>query len=186
VAAMKTEINLRTREFTIAREFYWPRVLATLAVLGVFVLFLGGSVFIYLFKLQLGIENKNLYQEKIALELEIAPLNELEAKVINLEKRAILYGLLEKSVIPWSQNFNIIFHLADANGLRANVMFANAEGNVQIEGKSATMRQVSLFTQALAAEQNSSSALHKIIAYNDKENQFDYGVAVTIVPGGDQ
>jgi len=28
VAAMKTEINLRTREFIIAREFYLPRFLA--------------------------------------------------------------------------------------------------------------------------------------------------------------
>ena len=35
---MKREINLRTREFTITREFYWPRLLTTLAVIALLVL----------------------------------------------------------------------------------------------------------------------------------------------------
>ena len=42
---MKTEINLRTREFVIAREFYWPRLLATLAVIALVVFLVGARFF---------------------------------------------------------------------------------------------------------------------------------------------
>ena len=183
---MKTEINLRPREFTIAREFYWPRVLATLAVIGLVALFLGGSIFIYLYQMQLAGENKNLIQEKTSLQTRVAPLEELEAKIIDLEKREKLATTLENGVHPWSSHFRMIYQVAQKNGLRVSSLSTATEKKVIIKGESASMRQIAFFMQALVREQGGGLAVHRYMTY-PQNNQFAYEIELTpTVGGGDQ
>lgn len=184
---MKTEINLRTREFTIARELYWPRLLATLAVIVLVVILVGGSVIVYLYQMQLAVENKNLAQEQALLEKQAAPLDELEARIKDLEKRAALADEIEKKAQPWSDNFRLFLNLARDNDLQTSYLSASPEGMVVIRGVKGTMRQVAFFVQDLAREMEGAVAVHRYVGYR-KDNKFDFEVELTttVAGGGEQ
>jgi Tfp pilus assembly protein PilN len=184
---MKTEINLRTREFTITRELYWPRLLVTLAVIVLIALFLGGSIFIYLYQMQLAVEIRNLAQEKATLQTRVTPLEELETKIRAIEKRERLAQIFENAIHPWSDHFRMIYRIAGEYGLRVTSLSTTSEGKVIIKGESASMRQISLFMQALVTEQGGGMAVHRHMRY-PKNNQFDCEIELTFeaASGGDQ
>lgn len=183
---MKTEINLRTREFTIAREFYLPRFLATLAVIGLLALVLGGTVFIFLYQMRLGVEYETLLQEKEALQVTVAPLEEIEARIRGLERREILMGSLESSLPPWSDSCRKIYRIAQENGPRVLVLNTGDEGMVNIEGESPSMRQAALFAQALEKDSEGSVAVNKYMIYSSNDNLFSYQIELTMADGGEQ
>ncbi|MFY9258282.1 MAG: hypothetical protein WAP05_06190 [Dethiobacteria bacterium] len=183
---MKTEINLRTREFIIAREFYLPRFLATLAVIGLVVLVLGGTIFIYLYQVRLEVEHEALLQEKAALEATVAPLKEIEAKLKSLESRESLLKSLETGSPPWSVSFKKIYGIAQATGPRVAVLDTGDEELFTIEGESPSMRQVALFTQALETDLDGRLALHKYIIYPSDSKQFVYEIELAFTDGGEQ
>lgn len=184
---MKTEINLRTREFTIAREFYWPRLLATLALIGMLAIIVGGSVFVYLYQMQLAVENRNLDQEQLSLQQQVAPLEELEARIKDLEKRAAIVEEFEKKVQPWSGNFRMILNMAQGNGLQASYLSCSPEGLVRIRGESNSMRQVALFMQDLSGAVEDAIAVHRYMSYpqNDKFG-FEVEFMTTVAGGGEK
>jgi Tfp pilus assembly protein PilN len=187
VDAMKTEINLRTREFTIAREFYWPRLLVTLAAIGLVVIIVGGSVFVYLYQMQLSVENRNLAQEQASLQQQVAPLEELEARLKELEKRAAIVEGFEEEIQPWSANFQLILNLALDNGLEATHLSASPEGEVLIKGRNGSMRQVALFVQDLAREMEGNIAVHRSMGYRQNEGfKFEVELTTNVAGGGEQ
>lgn len=185
---MKTEINLRTREFIITREFYWPRLLITLGVVALVAIFLGGSIFIYLYKMQLTLETKNLTQEKINLQARVAPLEELEIKINDLEKREKLADALMGETYPWSDHFRMIYHVAEANRLRATALMVVSDNMVLVRGESPSMRQIALLMQDLVEEQGGGFAIHKYMNY-PKNNRSIFEIELTLSDnskGGDQ
>ncbi len=183
---MKSEINLRTREFTISREFYLPRFLATLAVIGLLAIILGGTVFILVYQMKLGIDHEALLQEKAALQATVAPLEEIEAKIRDLERRESLMGSLESSLPPWSLSFKKIYSIAGENGPSAKILDTGTEGLLRIEGESPSLRQIALFAQALEKDTEGSVAVHKYMSYYSKNNIFTYQIELTMANGGEQ
>ncbi len=182
---MKKEINLRTREFTITREFYWPRLLTTLAVIALLVLIVGGSIFAYLYQMRLSVENNYLTQEKTSLQNRVAPIIEMENKIAGLEKREKLAGLLLTDRAPWSEHFNTIRRIAGECGVRTTSL-SNADMNrIRITGFSDSMRQISIFMQALADDEKSSSAAYKFMTLT-KDSGFNYEIELVLKTGGDQ
>lgn len=182
---MKTEINLRTREFTITREFYWPRLLTTLAVIALLVLILGGSVFVYLYQMQLSVENNYLTQERASLQNKVAPIVEMEGKIAGLEKREKLAGLLLTDRSPWSEHFNMIRRIAGECGVRTTSLSSAGADRVRITGFSDSMRQISIFLQALAADEKSSSAAYKFMTLT-RDSGFNFEIELVLATGGDQ
>ncbi|HPU00482.1 MAG: hypothetical protein GX866_02760 [Firmicutes bacterium] len=184
---MKTEINLRTREFVIAREFYWPRLLATLAVIALVVFLVGGTLFLYLYQVQLSIENNNLAQERALLEQQVAPLAELEARLKALEERTAIAEELGKRAWLWSGDFRLILNLAHDRGLKLLHLSFFSDGKVRMRGESGSMRQVALFLQDLAREESYDSAVYRYMAY-PRNDRFDFEIEVTITfkGGGEQ
>ena len=182
---MKKEINLRTREFAITREFYWPRLLATLAVIALLALLIGGSVFVYIYQMQLDVEKKYLMQEKASLQTSVAPVVELESKIAGLEKREKLAGLLLTDRAPWSEHFNTIRRIAGECGVHAASLRSSGGDRVRISGSSDTMRQISLFLQALEADERNSAAVYKHMTYT-QDSQFNYEIELVLATGGEQ
>lgn len=182
---MKTEINLRTREFAVTREFYWPRLLRTLAVILLVVLFLGGSLFVYLYQMQLAVANNYLAQEKASLQARVAPVEEMEAKIRDLEQRESLSGNLLKDVISRSAYFRRINRIARDSNLRTSALEASGGGLIRVSGNSETMRQVALFMQALEAEENISSAVYKNMTFVE-DDRIDYVLELLLPGGGEQ
>ncbi len=181
---MKTEINLRTREFTITREFYLPRLLTTLAVVLLLALLLGGSLFVYLYGMQLEVDHNYLLQEKTALLNSVAPIEEIELKTADLEKREKLAQVLSEEILPWSAHFKTIKRIAEENSLGITSLAAAGGGGVQITGVSPSMRNITLFLQALAANMDSSEAVCKYINYAG-EGTFKYEIELLLTTGGD-
>ena len=182
---MKTEINLRTREFTITQEFYWPRLLGTLAAILIVALILGGSVFVYLYQMQLDVEKNYLTQEKMSYEASVAPIVEMEGKIAGLEKREKLAGQLLTDRAPWSEHFSAIRRIAAENGVYASALNSSGGDRIRIRGYSDTMRQISLFLQALAADEISSAAIYKYMTYS-KDSGFNYEIELILASGGEQ
>lgn len=181
---MKTAINLRTREFVIAREFYWPRLLITLAIILVVTLFLGGSVFVYLYRVHLEVETKDLLQDKAVLQKEVAPLKELEAKIGDLEKREKLGDALEEESITWSGLFETIYKLARANELQLTSITAAPEGNTNIRGESPSMRYIALFMQDLEEKQEGAAAVYRYMNYA-KDGRFAFELELKMDDAGE-
>ena len=182
---MKTEINLRTREFAITREFYLPRLLTTLAAVLILALFLGGSVFVYLYRMQLEVEHNYLTQEKASLQANVAPIEEMELKTADLKKREKLAAELSKELVPWSARFWAIKRTADENSLTVTSLAAPGGGRIQVVGSSPSMRHTSLFMQALAANEENSGASYSYINYAG-EGTYRYEIEVVLAAGGDQ
>ena len=86
--------------------------------------------------MQLAGENKNLIQEKTSLQTRVAPLEELEAKIIDLEKREKLATTLENGVHPWSSHFRMIYQVAQKNGLRVSSLSTATEKKMCIRDSS--------------------------------------------------
>lgn len=184
---MKTAINLRTREFVIAREFYWPRLLITLAIILVVTLFLGGSVFVYLYRIHLEVETKDLLQEKRDLAIAVAPLEELEMKISDLEKREKLIHSLEEELITWSGPLEMIYAQAQKNDLALTSIAAAPEGKVSIRGESPAMRKIALFIEDLEEKQAGATANYRHMNYaQNKSFTFEVELQMDLAAGGEQ
>lgn len=181
---MKTEINLRTREFVIAREFYWPRLMITLALILLVVLILGGSIFVYLYQMRLEVESKTLAQDKVALQKEAAPLEELELKISDLEKREKLAHSLESELEGWSGDFEKIYRQAGKDELEISSLETTPEGRVIIRGESKRMQRIVRFEQNLA---RMGAAFCRFISF-PVEEEFGYEIELNMsaADGGDQ
>lgn len=186
MVAVKTEINLRTREFTITREFYWPRLLITLTVIAVAVLLLGGSLFVYLYQMQLEVENNYLSQEKSSLQARVEPVLEMEAKTRDLEEREKLAGALLKDIFPCSAHFRKINGIVQGYDLKATSLIASGKDRVRISGFSESMQQISLFMQALEEDEATGTAVYKYMTFAREHNIFRYEIELVLASGGEQ
>ncbi len=180
---MKNEINLRTREFTITREFYLPRLLVAIAVVFLVTLVLGGSIFIYLYQMQLAVEINNLAQERASLQALVNPLEELERKISDIEKRESLDEYFQSNAPPWSGCFKMIYRIAGENGVQITHLSTGSEGKVIIRGESVHIHYIPLFMQALVANQGGGVAIHKHMRY-PQNDQFGCEIELTVPSGG--
>ncbi len=182
---MKTEINLRTREFAVNREFYWPRLLRALAVILLVVLFIGGSLFVYLYQMQLTVANNYLTQEKTSLQAKVAPVEEMEAMIRDLENRERLSGNLLKGVFSRAAYFGKINDIAKGSGLRTTSLESSNSELIRVSGNSETMRQVALFMQALEEEDIFGAAVYKNMTFVE-DKRIDYVLELILSGGGGQ
>lgn len=181
---MKTEVNLRTRKFVIAREFYWPRLMITLALVLLVTLLLGGSVFVHLYQMRLEVESKTLAQDKAALQKEAAPLEKLELKISDLEKREKLAHSLEGELEGWSGDFGKIYRQAGKDELQLSSLETTPEGRVIIRGESKRMQRIVSFEQNLA---RMGTAFYRFISFPVEEGfGFEIELNMSADDGGDQ
>lgn len=145
---MKTEINLRTREFVVSREFYWPRLAVTIA--GVLLLFAAavGSVLVYLHIYNLQHDLVYLAGRAEELKLKAAPVIELEQAINRVKQNAALEKELLKTVTPWSGYLREIKEAA-GEGVRVTQVAAPADGKVTITGQGATLKDIAVYIQSL-------------------------------------
>ncbi|HHW74493.1 MAG TPA: hypothetical protein GX744_04475 [Firmicutes bacterium] len=182
---MKTAINLRTREFVIAREFYWPRLLITIAIILLIALFLSGSVSIYLYQAHLVVELERLVQDKNVLQSQVAPLEELEARISDLEDRKSLISDLESKLNHWSGPFGKVYEVASEYDFKLTSLSTASKGKLIIRGEGPTMRRIADFKQALVEEQIGEAAVHRHMTYG---KQFSCEIELTLpsADGGEQ
>ncbi|HHX86758.1 MAG TPA: hypothetical protein GX693_01110 [Firmicutes bacterium] len=145
---MKTEINLRTREFVVSREFYWPRLAVTVA--GVVLLFAAavGSVLIYIYVYNLKHELVYLAGREEELQIKAAPVIELEQAINRVKQDAVLEKELRQSITPWSAYLREIKEAA-GEGVRVTQVAASADGKMSITGQGATLRDIAVYIQSL-------------------------------------
>ena len=182
---MKQEINLRTREFTITREFYWPRLLITLAVIAAVVLLVGGSILVYIYRMQLETQNNYLTQESASLQARVIPLEEMEAKTRDLEKREKLAAELAGGQIPYSDYFKMIRRIARECAVETTSLGASGRERIRISGSGGSMSDILLFMQALEAANEGSEALYQQISYGGDE-KYRYDIELILEAGGEQ
>lgn len=183
---MKNEINLRTREFTMARGFYLPRFLTIMAVILLLILVAGGGLFIHLSRVNLEADHQALIQEKEALQVAVAPLDALENQIRGLLNREGLLDRLLSDGPPWSALYRDILSTAVATGPQVKVLATGSGGLIGIEGDSPTMKQVALFTQALEAVPGATAARHQAITYSADLKKFGYEIDLFTANGGEQ
>ena len=179
---MKREINLRTREFVIAREFYWPRLVITLALVLLVLLLLGGSVFVHLYKMRLVVDATTLSQDKRVLQKQVAPLVELEAKIDDLEKREQLAHSLEGEHRAWSGDFGAFYRLAEKEGLQLTAVAAAPGEIIILQGESKLMRPIINFEQSLARQQDGDASYRFIVFPSGDRFSFE----IELNEGGDE
>lgn len=179
---LKTEINLRTREFVISREFYWPRLAVTIAVIlllsatavGVFLSYL------YIYNLQ----NDLVYLSGRAEELKLkaAPVIELEQSIDQIKQKAALRQRLLETVTPWSDYLKRIKAAAGKEITVAQVA-ASGEGKINITGQGATLRDIATYIQDLQDLDFLSQVTIGHISL-EKENRFGFVLNAISSTGG--
>lgn len=184
---MKTDINLRTREFEIARGFYLPRFLTIIAVILLLALLAGGTLAAHLYQMKLDTGHEALLQQKEELQVAVAPLDELEAQIRGLERLEGLIRALESDYPPWAASFRKIFSIARDTGPQVKGLAAGDDGIIAVEGNSSTMKDVARLTQALEGVPGGKMALHRSITYPSGDNPlFHYEIELFFVDGGEQ
>jgi Tfp pilus assembly protein PilN len=178
---MKREINLRTREFTVAREFYWPRVLITLGVVGMLAALVITFVLLYFHQVNLEAEVAALESHKIQLEQRVVPVRELEARIREITRTSEAYAALKEAAVPWSIYFNNMRGIAAEDNVTVNFLSTGEGGAVQIDGRASSMRWITAYVRLL----NESEAYRDVtyhVMYLDKA-AFDFTINAKIVPG---
>lgn len=146
---MKTEINLRTREFVIAREFYWPRVIRIIVCILALTALAAGCIYLYFVN---HILEKNMaYLEVRAEELKqkVIPLEEMEIEIQALQERAAIQEQLIERITPFSCYLEEIESAAVSGGLNLDSITIDSSGKAVLNGHGTTMEEIARYVQGL-------------------------------------
>lgn len=181
---MKTEINLRPREFIVSREFYWPRVLGTLGGLLVILVLVGGSVLLYLYQVNREAEIYLLRGNVGQLRVEVAPIAAMEEEIRSLKNRAQLKErLIGSTSFSWSGILQEIDDLAERDAIELDFLANSADGGIIIRGNGLTMRSVAAFLQDLSRLDYFHDVVHQFIALNTT-NRFGFEAKANLTDRG--
>ncbi len=179
---MKTEINLRSKEFAIAKEFYWPRVLTTLTVIVLLATLAGGTLFLYLYEVNLESEISAMASKKDELEIKVKPVEQIEADIRSMKARSTLKIDLQKQVVPWSAYMAEIDAVAVAGGINIETLNCPTNGQVSIRGWSRSMRRVAAYTQELEELEFLQGV--RFTNMNTSEDRINFDITAPILDGG--
>lgn len=179
---MKTEINLRSKEFATAREFYWPRVFITLTILIFIITVLAGTVFIHLYQYNLSSDVSMLTSDRDDLLVKIKPVEKLERKVQAIKTRASLKRKFEAEVIPWSGYMTEIDNRAHAGEIIIEYLDCPPGGAITIRGWSRTMERVAAYTRELEEVDFLSGVRFNSMSAAD--NRVNFEIIAPIEDGG--
>ncbi len=180
MAAIKREINLRTREFAVAREFYWPRVFVTLGVLALFALVAAGSFFVHLFQLNLKTELSFLESSKEQLEQRVAPIEQMELEIEQMKVRLNVDQSYLARLLPWSDYLSRVEGVAARGGITINSISCPDPEQISIRGTGRSMRGVVLFVENLEAQDFLAGTAYTVIALQHNVFSFDVNARMTL------
>ncbi len=181
---MKTEINLRPRAFVVSREFYWPRVLGTLAGLLLILAVAGGSVLLYLYQVNLEAETALLRGNVEQLRVEAAPIAAIEEELRSFKDRAQLKDrLIGSSSLSWSGMLQEVDDLAERGAIDLEHLAGSAGGGIVIRGNGLTMRGVAAFLQDLEKLNFLRDVVHLFISLNTMD-RFGFEAKASLTDGG--
>ncbi len=180
---MKTEINLRTREFVKSREFYWPRVIITLLTIVVLTTVIVGAVFAYLYHYSLHNELAYLTGRQDELQTRVAPIEQMEAEISAVQSRAALFEDLSQTVTIWSDYLQVIER---TTGLwtSADQITVAGDGTTVIKGRGRSMEGIAVYVQDLNRLDFVSRASFAYLNY--EQGDFSFTLGATIITGGGQ
>ncbi len=182
---MKTEIDLRPREYMLA--WYKRRRRPLLVLIAVIA---AASILLCTALCEKHLErsaaaNRRLRQANALLAEEAAPLMRLEADIAILKEKAALEEALRRQQIPWSD----ILRRAEAalpEGLYLSSFSAGGQGRLTITGRGQAMPQVASFSQALSAlGYFSSVTVSRIEREAEGSYRFVFEVELMIAGGDD-
>lgn len=179
---MKTEINLRTREFVKSKEFYWPRVIVTLLALLLPAMIISGVLFAYHYRSNLQNELAYLAFRQDELRNKAAPLERMEAEIAAVQARASLLEDLSKDLIPWSGYLRTIEQAAREGTSISRVALAG-DGTLVITGRGRTMEGAAIYVQDLNRLEFIGEAAFAYLNY--EQEGFAFTLGANIATGGE-
>lgn len=174
---MKTEINLRTREFVKSKEFYWPRVIVTLLALLLPAMIILSVLFAYLYRSNLQNELAYLAIRQDELRIRVAPLERMEAEIGAVQARATLLEDLSKELTPWSDYLRAIEQTAGERARLSQLAFAG-DGTVMIAGRGRSMEDVAVYVQDLNRLEFVGEAAFAYLNYEQEGFAFTLGANI--------
>lgn len=184
---MKREINLRTREFVVAREFYLPRVIITLVLLGALALLIVASIFIIMHIQNQESQITFLGARKQELTVKVDPVRELKDEIAVLEVRANLKISLSENLYLWADHYRQFHRLASQRDIFLTYRNANQAGELIIRGRSGRMAPVASYLQDLDGIEEISKIFYTYIIYDDNKDLFEFQFEAQVeAPGGAQ
>ncbi len=145
---MKTEINLRPHEFVTSREFYWPRLVRTIAAVLLLFSLAVGSVLGYLYMVNLRNDLVNLAGTRDELKLKAAPVIQLEQAIERVSQGVALEKSFLGTVTPWSRYLQKIKSAAGKE-IRVVQMSATVEGKITVDGQAENLKDIAIYAQNL-------------------------------------
>ncbi len=146
---MKTEINLRTREFVIAREFYWPRVAHLVSIILILAGLAAGMVYAQHLLETLAQNVAYLRVRTEELKQRVIPLQEMETEIEGMQARAAIRDQLLERITPFSRYLEEVEGTAVAAGMHLKSIEAKNTEKAVFHGYGRTMQEIALYIQAL-------------------------------------
>ncbi len=173
---MKSEINLRTREFVASREFNWSRVLATIIALVLIFLLLAGPVMISLYRIHLTAGVNRLSELKRQKEAQAEKAEELGARISALEKVAALKMELQQQAIPWAERVALLDSIAAVESMAIQEIKGSGDGNISLAGSASRMRDIGRFILTLEKEDCLTGVYFTSIALESDTQRYHYQI----------
>ncbi len=175
---MKRQIDLRPREFVVAREFYFPRVLLIVAVILLVTAVAGGFGYLYVEKVETERELSRLTAEREEMQEQLEPLEEMERTLEEIEQRESLREEFEERRIAWSRYLTRILDVSGGETQVNQVSASREGGGVSLSGRSDSMEEVALFVQDLEDMEFLEGASYESIV---KEGEEEYSFSIVAV-----